>query len=54
MPGGYVAAVETSLRELTEWEEAEFQMAKYGIGGEPPKDKNPVRQLGWLPIKRYT
>jgi hypothetical protein len=46
--GGYVVAVETHLRELTEAEEAEFQFAKYGIGADPQM-KAPKRLLGWLP-----
>jgi hypothetical protein len=52
--GGYVMAVETSLRELTGREEAEFQLAKYGIGGDPPPDAGRIRPLGWLPAKRYS
>jgi len=48
--GGYVIAVETRLRELTEPEEAEFQFAKYGIGADPRATKaSPNRLLRWLP-----
>ena len=49
--GGYVVAVETHLRELTEAEEAEFQFAMYGIGVESRTKKAPSRPLGWLPSK---
>ena len=47
--GGYVLAIETHLRQLTEAEEAEFQLAKYGIGADTQQEKAPNRPLGWLP-----
>jgi hypothetical protein len=47
--GGYVVAVETQLRELTEEEEAEFQLAKYGIGTDPQPTKILSKPLDWLP-----
>lgn len=51
--GGYVVAVETRLRELTEAEEAEFQLAKYGIDPDPQKKKkkSPSKSLDWLPVQ---
>jgi hypothetical protein len=49
--GGYVVAVETHLRELTEAEEAEFQLAMYGIGADSQTKKAPHRPLAWLPAK---
>jgi hypothetical protein len=49
--GGYVIAVENQLRELTEAEEAEFQLAKYGIGADSKTKKSPDRPLGWLPAE---
>jgi hypothetical protein len=51
--GGYVVAVETQLRELTEAEEAEFQLAKYGIGAasQKKKKKAPNKSLDWLPVQ---
>jgi hypothetical protein len=42
--GGYVVAVETRsglLRELTDAEEAEFQLAKYAFGAKPQAEKAP-------------
>src|ERR1700722_17115360 len=47
--GGYVVAVETHMRELTEAEEAEFQFEKYGIGPDLPTMKAKKRLLCWLP-----
>jgi hypothetical protein len=47
--GGYVVAVETHLRQLTEAEEAEFQFAMYGISAGTQQEKAPNRPLGWLP-----
>lgn len=51
--GGYVVAVETQtqLRGLTEAEEAEFQLAKYGIGADSKTEKAGSRPLGWLPAE---
>jgi hypothetical protein len=46
--GGYVVAVETHMRELTEAEEAEFQFAKYGIRPDSQTEKAPTRPLSWL------
>jgi hypothetical protein len=48
---GYVVAVETQLRELTEVEESEFQLAKYGIGSDPKPTKIIRIPLGWLPAQ---
>lgn len=49
--GGYVIAVENQLRELTEAEEAEFQLAKFGIGADSKTKKAPDRSLDWLPAE---
>jgi hypothetical protein len=52
--GGYVVAVESRfglLRELTDAEEAEFQLAKYGFGAEPQTEKAPNGRLIWFPAK---
>lgn len=51
LAGGYVVAVETHLRELTETEETEFQLAMYGIRADSQTEKAPNRPLGWLPAK---
>jgi hypothetical protein len=45
--GGFVLAVEKHLRGLTEAEEAEFQLAHYGIGADS-RTKSPSRRLGWF------
>ena len=47
--GGYVVAVETELRQLTEEEEAEFQFVKYGNGADPSAQKTLKKASGWLP-----
>ena len=49
--GGYVVAVETHLRELTDAEEAEFQHAMYGTRAKSKKEAAPKRPLGWLPAE---
>jgi hypothetical protein len=49
--GSYVVAVETQQRALTEAEEAEFQLAKYGIGWDSQARKATNRPLGWVPIQ---
>ncbi len=51
--GGYVVAVETYFRELNDEEEAEFQLARYGISPErkPQAEKRTSTALGWLPAK---
>ena len=51
--GGYVVAVETYFRELNDDEEAEFQLARYGVSPErkPQAEKRASTVLHWVPAK---